>query len=130
MCEVTCYRIAYKAAPDKMDQVTRYPVYHIKNIKYLVEDIQNNLINTIKYVEFYFNVYNSHASITYSVIKTDYSYVFAPCYNYAMTTEIKEKYFDEVLETLETTLISKSPEIKEIFLDRIDPSKEIMHNWD
>ena len=129
MCEVIHYRIAYKAT-DEYGLNAKYPVYNIKNIKYLVEDIQDNLINTISYVEFYFNVYEYRAAIVYTVILTDDSYVFAPCYNYAMRSEVREKYLDEVLETLEKTLISFSPEIKSLFLDHIDESKEIFHQWE
>ncbi len=32
--------------------------------------------------------------------------------------------------TDENRLKDKAPEIKKLFLDRIDPRQEIMHNWD
>ncbi len=128
MCEVTHFRIAFKAT-DEDGLTATFPLYHIKNIKYLAEDIQNS-IQTINYVEFYFNVHGSNASITYSVIITDDSYVFAPCYNYAMTDEIKNKYLDEILNTLHTTITNFSSEIKNLFLDHIDITQEIICKWE
>jgi hypothetical protein len=129
MCEVIHYSIAYKITDENRFK-DKEPIYDIKNIKYLLEDITNNLINTINYVKFYFKVYEYRAALVYIVQQKDDSYEFAPCYNYAMRSEVREKYFDEVLETLKTTLIGYEPETKTLFLDHIDESEEIYHHWD
>ncbi len=102
-------------------------IYNINQINYLAEIIQSGNLEKIKYVVFYFDIYLSHAAFVYHYKKNNYNYIFAPCYNYMTQECVLSHYKTSMINILLNTIVEYSADIKNIFINHIDESQEIIH---
>ncbi len=107
------------------------PIYNIRQIDQLVHIIMNGQINEIYYIHFIFKI-NTHCFagfVYYPKVTPDGKYSFAPCYNYKTFDSMLSKYKTYLINILINTLQQYSSDIKKVFIDHIDPSKEIIREF-
>ncbi len=107
------------------------PIYNIRQIDHLVHIIMNGQINTIYHIHFIFRVNTNYFAgfVYYPKTTQDSNYSFAPCYNYKTFDSILDTHKTYLINTLINTLQQYSSDIKKVFIDYIDPSKEIIHEF-
>ena len=126
--ELTHYQITYVAKSD-CHYNEESPIYTINEIDVLSQFIKNHGVNHIYSINFTFkiNTYFSAGFVYYPINNQDGKYSFAPCYNYRTFDSILDKCKSDLINNLINTVQQYSVDIKEVFVDRIDHSKEIIH---
>ncbi len=126
--KITCYQI-YFQPKDFYDPTSISDIYDICHIDYLTKVIKQKGIENIKYIKFYITVNGYNIAFMYNTISVNSKYIFAPCYNIMTPDYILQTYKSHIINTLMNTIINYSADIKEIFIDRIDESKEIIYDF-